>query len=849
MPNNFNMKKGTKGWVVRVSDNKWTELAFRDSKNKSFITRWIDPHYITIGAQRKMGHIKIVSEFSVTGQQIQGTVTSIQGDLLTRTIHMLLESLKKSADQGLVPSLGTKFDELVKTSTGLKNAATKIVKGVRLANLDGVLNTDFSLANIMNSSTRITAPATRSWMENESIIYARVYHQFEKTEKGKRVPDRSRKPAIYIGQTSTPSNRESQHNKNIREGRTSAHYRTARLARAHDTIALCRDLNADILDVAEQVFILLFQSYHPSLRKIELNEEATASTADVMREGLQWQFLHENAALLSQCAREVFGRTGWPGAVDRQSFGTSSGLNISSPLTELHRAARQSWCRIESETLNATTFRGPPFIARDDKKTITCFKLLYWGEKKRFELNYSFDKKYPPYPEPGTTVYPVFELMNGGRVHAYPLCGVLPTVGPWVDWLTAQSLALRIEWQSEEGSQWHVRWLNRTFKSVEPKDTIGAFRAYSEAMTLIHFLKQEFVQDRPPWMKNFGIASVKSATMNHLTQELCIKTLKNVINVPPPTLRPKAQIMDELQRLGARIAGWRDMPDSNTFPWKNWLGQAQFNTLNRARTACDTHYVLGEGYVASASQHFKDCQRVGQTNQCQLCIVLNRDCTWTDKALLRWAHFAPPENNRSTQQQQAYEISLKLQQALWFPKTSKQGAIIIDDAHISTIESVDEPEDIEGPEVIETGWVDEGNVSAWNAFLQALINSPNFLATARENGDQLISSEMTSHKSVTAAILEFLKAAEDGVISKPLQRQIFSKLRSLPANLPFNAGQHLLPEAVGQHWITQPLDFLNRLQIKIPLAVFEINLTIQVRSHLKEILFKPTNTNIDPLLA
>ena len=801
---------GQFGKVMNVHE-KWAFVKLV-SATSSTEAGWVPLWAIQIGRARRCGDIKGVLNYKLP-VQLPGINVRSGTDVLSITIDSLVRSIKQLGSKGTLQFLGDKFERDTNTETGMNNIIVDIVNGVKTAGLFQELNKpDFDIYGLVNNGTKISLTGKPpSWMGNSNLIYARIYRNFYKMVDGKKIDDPYKKPAIYIGQSVNALQRHRTHQSAINRDDPGHHYATARLAKECAMIVICRGIHSASLDIAEQVFMLLLQTYQPSVLKFQLEDAGLTNEQNILERSAKMINMNEHATLLTRCANEVFKSTRWPGGVERESFRASNGLNMSSPLAEVARIKRQPWARIEIPGA-MTLYHGPAFSALySTGSVIACFRLIYGGRELSFHL-----KNQPGvYPEPGQKVYTIVEMTHDGSPHHLAWAGNLPTVGPMEDWDLARSFAVRLEWEMKDGTGWRSVYSRRDFKSFVDHDAVGSFKAYADAIALLRYLKREEINNRPSWVSTFGLASVRDIKFDHMKQEVHITALHQTTKVDPPQLRSQQAIMDELESLGINISGSANTGPSR-YPWRSWLTKNQLG--GPPRRTCDTHYVIRYGDISNVNKDYKSCTtEVG--GQCKLNMMMNRWNTYSDSHLLRYAVWAPPAESRTPLQQQAFEESLALQKALWFPIVVPTSIVVVEDPKL--VGDADHDDDEKGTRgrqakstrlsmTEEFGWITEGGVSAWNSTIQSLLNSTSFMTRLKATSQSLIHQEVAPYKEVTKAIVELLVSVEGDKISKTRQKAVFTAFANLPSG---NPGRELSQGAKTLHTGYEPLMFLEKTKL------------------------------------
>jgi len=125
----------------------------------------------------------------------------------------------------------------------------------------------------------------------------------------------------------------------------------------------------------------------------------------------------------------------------------------------------------------------------------------------------------------GTLVHPIIEMNIDGSPHPQSWTR-LPNTGPWFDWNLARSWGLKLQWRANPAEdKWSCVYLAasqiltpRSRELYEP----GAFNTYAQGIAIFRFLRQLRLnqEGRPAWLYDYGIARLKEAKLDWLTQTI-----------------------------------------------------------------------------------------------------------------------------------------------------------------------------------------------------------------------------------------------------------------------------------------------------------------------------------------
>lgn len=590
-------------------------------------TYWVPKNRIQI-SNVKVGEIRTdVASTPVTLTNIP--LTSVATDQITSAFSGILQAIQQAQPSFMQPwwneALGANGHQIAAVTS-------RVAEGLNRAGLRSTLNSlNFSWKDIRDNALHITATNA----VGRKGIYMRFLYNVEDD------PDAAH---LYIGSSGDVSRRAVRHAYSAHdpndEDYHNSHYQATRSANKVDTMALClfdEDQNAAFLRVAEQAFILLFESYNDEVLVHQSDPRLNLTTSEeVIEEVLQKFHNSDTATSFTQIADQARSRTNWPGGRrTRASFGVTQGHNLSSPMTEGGLGGERTlWFRTEGvvDGARVANFQGAtPFRTYGKKDSISGVSyvvlLTMHGtlERGRGDLHIEVNAEDQPLPPVDALVRVVFELQLDGQVH--DLCWArLPLVGCFDDWAMANALALRIEWTV--GDQRMTRYI-QTSRHREPlvmdASANGSLSRYGWATALVRFFTRQAPEEPRPWEKDFGLARMRQIEFDYYNQTLRISE-----ELPPDPIRSsnakrgEAEMIVEMADFGLTNCGrsWQSAPD---LPERFRSGRGRAGM----RIACDTCMITEQRRPDEV------CVRRDGTDYCQLCLQrYGRPCSWTHHRLL-----------------------------------------------------------------------------------------------------------------------------------------------------------------------------------------------------------------------
>ncbi|KIV84013.1 hypothetical protein PV11_05989 [Exophiala sideris] len=187
----------------------------------------------------------------------------------------------------------------------------------------------------------------------------------------------------------------------------------------------------------------------------------------------------------------------------------------------------------------------------------------------------------------GTWVHPVIEMMADGSPHSHSYTR-LPIAGPYADWNQANSWALKIEFELDNGSWQHVYLsCSNPYEARTPQlNWPGAFDAYGHGIGIYRYLQQVQLDrhSKQAWMYDYGLARIKEQKFDFLTQTI---TPEDVL---PPNKIVKASSMKTVGQMQAELG----QLGLNAFGNPGQMDQPSRGT-RRPAGACDSCYLHNLG--------------------------------------------------------------------------------------------------------------------------------------------------------------------------------------------------------------------------------------------------------------
>lgn len=425
------------------------------------------------------------------------------------------------------------FVETVEQENFIDDVSGRIIKGVSQAGLLHILNRDdFTMQELRDAGTAVKRST------HLSGIYAIFYEQFRV-----KVPFDG---ATYVGKSGDFGKRDVEHVTATKDKtQQGVHYSIARLADKRTMFPLCLLSGKDeYFHVAEQVFIALLETYcEEVLGSFLLDSKATG---DIKIEWDKWKDDRVAARFFAGITNQLKGYTNWPGGLARAGFGSSKGLNWQSPMSVGTFGATTAFSKTTTpdgvmhfRKVGAVVSKGrTPLMHIKGKHQFNPYRPGEWTD-----------------PKEGDLCHVVAEIVPQGQVHPAPY-GRHPGLGPFSDWQDSFRLGFRIEWQIGDGS-WRRRYLqSAAMWNFADKDVPGSWSSYAVSMGLIRYFLQQHVHNPPHWYRDYGVARIKEANFDWLSQTVQTSDLEPSLDpVPKPATLTLGQMGDRIRALGATNVG------------------------------------------------------------------------------------------------------------------------------------------------------------------------------------------------------------------------------------------------------------------------------------------------------
>lgn len=632
-PKTVNIRKGDLGRVIsydRNNDQCFIVIESRDNKPQG----WVSKKYLQIGKVKCVHHVRDLTMETNLPRPNQATqdVPCTPGnfaatDYFKKAATAMFSAYIQQGSSALKDMVPVWLIQLTPNTLN-QHVLTPIFNGVASSNIAAVIsNPNFTLDEITTKATLVTPQNHRGG------IYLIKLSKFKD----------NRPPEIYIGQTHDFSDRFRLHRSSSKT-KNQAVYRAWRESQEQKMYVLC-NIDGDGQQqrrqrtAAEQLFICLFETYHPCVldpTKLLTSADAdqTVEDADTSLEAAQQLYHHKrHAALLQYFERCTRSKSGWKGAISRQQgFGAAKGLNWSSPLAEVvNMSDKVLWLKTTYPDMEV--YRRSPLKVNKHPSSgyLICCRIQKHhykaggGKRDHTDALEVFFPKGFTEPAEGTEVQTIIEIMNNGQCHPVPFAR-LAGVGPWPDWDQANRIGIKVEWRDEHGA-WKHKYCQHTYggdrsdlKGVRTESP-GEVRAYGKALGLLHYFKRE-VWPMVAWPESFGTAEVKEVKYDHLEQKIkIVDTPKTNRSIAPPH---KLSVQTMAQQLQAAS----NYPNLGPTKIGGTFGVFPNGAQPRNPATCDACHLANIKPIRC-----KEKSNAG--GACEICYRLGLPCTWTDDLTLR----------------------------------------------------------------------------------------------------------------------------------------------------------------------------------------------------------------------
>ncbi|KAK5698040.1 hypothetical protein LTR97_007000 [Elasticomyces elasticus] len=541
------------------------------------------------------------------------------------TVVELLVAIKANIDDDVIDGVANEWETLL-DNDHLSTTYSTIIQGVKKAGVYQTLRkADFTGPELRDVGKRIHKLGHKDAWSGIGV-YEIAVADFKE--------DNKREMETYIGKSGDMSARCTGHNSSLNKDTDLQEvHKSINQAYNWKMFALCLldDESEKIKTLVEQLFVMLLRTYHAKL--LTWDVDTSAKSVPRVMDSVSRRFWHkQDAAVFIRIANEVFKKTGWARGCGTTGFGSSVGLNVSSPLTEPSGLYEKLlWIRTEVPGVVATYTRRPILVLLDkggNSTSITPFS----------GVQIILPKDGPP---AGIKVEFTIEVMLDGNPHRFQYARI-PFVGPYEDWLFACSFGIRITWDNAAGSESKLYLqqssVRRHALNFVSKD-IGSLSHYSRAIHIMRYLHQQKLQAPIDWQKDDAvsgrIARVRRITFDVLTQviEIAPADVTHERYIERPKTLSKATITAQLSAHGAKqIDSTTPQFDStDTVPQEEWRtvpgSYATAKTItNVPRKQCDACHRYTQ---VTYDPYAETSPIVCGNGVCELCPKLGRPCSFT----------------------------------------------------------------------------------------------------------------------------------------------------------------------------------------------------------------------------
>ncbi|KAK3629318.1 hypothetical protein LTR56_018093 [Elasticomyces elasticus] len=570
----------------------------------------VDPRLPTVNQERPQGaNVAAINPANVLEQTILGLLLAIKSNLDSD----ILEGVDKGA---FAPMLeGNKLAQTFHT----------IIAGIKKAGVYDILSTpNFTAEQLRNAGKRIHKASTEEAWRGGGVYGFAV-------NDTTAAPDR--RIQLYTGKAGDFSTRYEGHVDNRLSGKQEI-YRAMRASTSWKCFALCwldEDIDT-IRALTEQLFLLLLRTYHPRMLVwLDKDVRETQPAGTSLDEQTQRKYFHlEDATLFINIAKSVFSKTGWTAGCGMAGFGSKTGLNISSPLTEPQGGHdKPVWIKTEIPGVIATYTRRPTLVQKStqvDAKPISSVP--------------TYSKFYLPKkgPATGAIVTITIEIMLNGQQHRFSFARI-PFIGPYADWKLACGLAIRADWVDELGNEcsMYLQQPSQFPQALEwmSGSEVGSLRGYSKAIQIVRYLNQEKLHSTLDWQQQdfLGLARIRHITFDVLQQRVQIAGVTTSRLINPPRLLSRDELATLMRSAGAQQVGQSigQFNSADTTPQSHHKlvdGTWQITTVMVPRIMCDACQRNEEVLDNQYNVPLPDCGK-GNMGWCDYCDKLGRPCSFT----------------------------------------------------------------------------------------------------------------------------------------------------------------------------------------------------------------------------
>ncbi|EGP91458.1 uncharacterized protein MYCGRDRAFT_89719 [Zymoseptoria tritici IPO323] len=553
-----------------------------------------------------------------------------------------------------LPPFSQTAKRFISSADSVRETCNKIRTGIRSCSpkLFDLLNTNgFTLDQVMASCKTITLGSKNG----TAGIYARIYSDFKPNTRFS-----GHKPYVYIGQAKHMQDRFQTHrdatsSKHLFQ--STPHYKVARAARSVDVIQLCElpkmIENSEVIGkgqmyVVEQLFVLLFEAYHPDL--IAMNGTYTNQIDDDNKKFDEALEIIDDAKVCQtfrSIGREAMNITGFatPGRPGREKpFGSGGGCNWKSPL-DPQSPDYEPTTMIVEELSDRFILHLPSKILA--KQGDVYSKVFYLPDGASIQHVIRPGTGFPKAndffrPEPGDRVVPRWEVMKDSSDPAKQEHGVphfrTPGFSPYNNSSYANKIAFFVTWYSEKSKKWYSRYyqVDKTAGNFLPGGTKSCERSYCIGTALYAYLIGSRWDGAPDWFPvSHSRPILIQLEVNQFEQTATANVRTTPLNANLPKVehslaRAKLQMENAgLSDVGGQWRPWVYSQQDWRFDPQNWLNgelprmsgnnwMNPFRNLSR-RTMCD--------YCVMSL--CRECERIDGTDRCKPCVYRGLPCSWT----------------------------------------------------------------------------------------------------------------------------------------------------------------------------------------------------------------------------
>ncbi|ETN39460.1 uncharacterized protein HMPREF1541_05684 [Cyphellophora europaea CBS 101466] len=620
------LRIGDEGKVLKKSVQsgvEWLQVSIpaRDQEH------WVPPHCIQVNEAIYYGELRyneiVTMEDHIDTARLRNMVPG-QSSQLGKAIEAQLVAWNEQQPE---VDMGDDVKKTISNTAQRNKLISRIIEGCEKAGSYGILNKpDFVQSDLSSFQDAKDC--------QQGGIYVNRYSSF--------IDDPALKPVLRVGKGTVIAKRIDDHVKHGDPQSTydleKTHYRMARKANVKEHFVLCILSSAVDQTIAEQLFNNLLQTWAPWVITntiFETTPEEDSRSRDVELDKIKavkyraFFLAAYRHKLLSDSVQVL---TGWPGAVFRDGFDASHGLNVSTPLSEEASNERSIWTRIDIPDKLTAFYSHPRRVRVREKKGKTngYYELLELGSKAtndrllfQFLSSKEALRKANINIKEGTLVYPRIEIRLDGQPHVSSWAR-LQDLEIWNDHKQAAAVGVYFEYQDERGNWCEFCMQSSTFKELKNPRQRGSLTRHSQAMGLYRYLMQERLpqdwSEQENWISDYGIARVHQLHFDSFTQTFSFKEIFGP-GLPRdlPKRKREAVIESELKAAGAQHL-------STVTGWQGYRPQKLGSGPGSPRTMCDLCQCISK---ATGNRTHRCVQSDNRSDLCTNCWDLGIPCTWT----------------------------------------------------------------------------------------------------------------------------------------------------------------------------------------------------------------------------